>query len=344
MPRPPVVILLVITIGSAMHVHSFQRSTNVSQAILPLATPQEDVPYLIDCILDSITSGQSAGLSAGASISALLPTVLALVGASPIELMEVIFSSPLCAVAMCVFGIGLPSGLFRQLHPGPVQRISSSRTVTRSIHVRQRTTRRGVLGTYLADLVILTLAGVMLWRTWLVGSITMVTFRCEYSWLLFCWPMACLGWLVIAILGRFVVARNVSITFQEKEISWREALLLPYRVQPRQPRDKAGANDYLSLNFLETEEMVEMDKLSANIQRRVPPDVNNSAPAMPLASHLPSLITVTFTMRWDGLWQWYEAALETLAVVSYSRLLSFRFSFLFVTEPYRFADYLLLFS
>ncbi|KAK0190426.1 hypothetical protein F5146DRAFT_1194158 [Armillaria mellea] len=259
----------------------------------------------------------SAGLSAGASISALLPTVLALVGGSPTELMEIFFSSPLRAVAMCVFGIGLPSGLFRQLLPRPVRRVSSSRTVIRLIHVRQRTTLRGVLGRILADLVILTLAGVMLWRTWLVGSITMVTFRCEYSWLLFCWPMACMGWLVIAILGWFVVARDVSITFQEKEISWKEALLLPYRFQPRQGRDEADADGYLSLNFLRTEENADMDERSTNIQNRVRPDVNRSASAMPLTSHPSSSVTVTFAMRWDGLWQWYEATLETLAVGIY---------------------------
>ncbi|KAK0499547.1 hypothetical protein EDD18DRAFT_855383 [Armillaria luteobubalina] len=179
MPRRRVVILLVMVISSAMHVHSFQCNSSLSYGT-------GRCPYLIDCILESITSAQSAGLSAGAGISALLPTVLALVGASPTELMEVFFSSPLRAVAMCVFGIGLPSGLFRQLPPGPVRCVSSSRTVMRLIHVRQRTTRRGIPGRIVADLVILTLAGVTLWWTWLVGSITMATFRCEYSWLLLC--------------------------------------------------------------------------------------------------------------------------------------------------------------
>lgn len=237
--------------------------------------------------------------------------------------MEIFFSSPLRAVAMCVFGIGLPSGLFRQLPPESVRRVSSSCMVTRLIHVRQRTTLRGVLGRILADLVILTLAGVMLWRTWLVGSITMVTFRCEYSWLLFCWPMACMGWLVIAVLGWLFVARDVSITFQEKEISWRDVLLLPYRFQPRQRRDEASADGFLSLNLLPmgTEEMEDMNKRSPSIRHRARPDVNNPASAMPLTSHPSSSVTVTFTMRWDGLWQWYEAALETLAVVSHTFLL-----------------------
>ncbi|KAK0243302.1 hypothetical protein EDD85DRAFT_323880 [Armillaria nabsnona] len=260
MPRRRVAILLAMLFSSAMHVHSFQRSVGSQDPQLKSAVDQcfasnpslsyaiGRCPGLIDCILDSITSGQSAGLSAGASISALLPTVLALVGASPIELMEIFFSSPFCAVAMCIFGISLPSGLFRQIPPAPIRRVSSSRMVTRLIHVRQRTTLRGVLGRILADLVILTLAGIMLWRTWLVGSITMVTFRCEYSWLLFCWSMACMGWLVIAMLGWFVVARDVSITFQEKEISWRDVLLLPYRFQPRQCRDEASADGFLSLN------------------------------------------------------------------------------------------------
>ncbi|KAK0447774.1 hypothetical protein EV421DRAFT_1901137 [Armillaria borealis] len=332
MPRRRVAILLFAFISSAMHIHGFQRSVGSQDPQLKSAVDQcfasnsslsyaaGRCPYLIDCIMDSITNSQSAGLSAGASISALLPTVLALVGAGPIELIETFFSSPLRAVAMCVFGIGLPSGLFRQLPPKPVQRVAPSRTVTWLIHVRQRTSLRGVLGRILADLVILTLAGVMLWRTWLVGSITMVTFRCEYSWLLFCWPMACVGWLVIAMLGWIVVARDVSITFQEKEISWKDALLLPYRFQPQQRRDEASADGFLSLNLLGTEEMLDLNKRSTSIQHRVRPDVNSSASAMPLASHPSSSVTVTFTMRWDGLWQWYEAALETLAVVSHTFL------------------------
>ncbi len=70
-----------------------------------------------------------------------------------------------------------------------------------------------------------------------------------------------------------------------------------------------------------TEEMEDMNKRSPSIRHRARPDVNNPASAMPLTSHPSSSVTVTFTMRWDGLWQWYEAALETLAVVSHTFLL-----------------------
>lgn len=78
-------------------------------------------------------------------------------------------------------------------------------------------------------------------------------------------------------------------------------MLLPYGVQGWQPRDKAGTNGHLSLNLLETEEMVEMDKRSANVQQRVQLNVDSSASAMLLPPHPPSSITVTFTMHWDGL-------------------------------------------
>ncbi|KAK0230249.1 hypothetical protein IW262DRAFT_1291406 [Armillaria fumosa] len=202
MPRRRVVILLVMVINFAMRVHSFQRPVGSQDPQLkfavecfasnsPLSYAAGRCPDLINCILDSTTSAQSAGLSAGASISALLPTVLALVGASPIEPMEVFFSSPLRAVAMCYAMADLTSRLDND--------------------------------------------GNVLIRV-----------------------------LVVALL----LANDL-----------------------RQPRDKTGANSHLSLSLLEPEEMVEMDKRSANIQHRVRLD--------------------------DGLWQWYEAALETLGVGIY---------------------------
>ncbi|KAK0207030.1 hypothetical protein DFS33DRAFT_1318558 [Desarmillaria ectypa] len=326
MPRLRAATFLVMFVA-AICIHGFQRSVGSQDPLIKSAVDQcfagnssfsyaaGRCPYLIDCIMDTISGAQSAGLSAGASISTLLPTVLALVGAGPIELIETFVSSPLRAVAMCVFGIGLPSGLFRQLAPKTVHHVSSSRTITWFIHFRQHISLRGVLGRILADLVILALAGIMLWRTRLVGSITMVTFRCEYSWLLLCWPLACVGWLAIAMLGWLVVARDVSFTFQEEKISWREALLLPYRFQPEKRRDQADANGLLSLNSLGTEETLDMNKRS--VQNRARPDVNSSVSTIPLVAHPLSSVTVTFTMRWDGLWPWYEAALETLAVGIY---------------------------
>ncbi|KAK0461614.1 uncharacterized protein EV420DRAFT_1526236 [Desarmillaria tabescens] len=281
---------------------------------LPRGHPLRERRYRKDVVY-SFPMSATSSLSSGASISAVLPTVLALVGAGPIELVETFISSPLRAVAMCVFGIGLPSGLFRQLSPKPIQRVSSSHAITWNIRVRQYTSLRGVLGRIFADLAILTLAGITLWRTWLVDSITMVTFRCEYSWLLFCWPMACVGWLVIVMLGWIVVAKDVSMTFQEEKISWREALLLPYKFWPEQRRDETTADNLLSLNLLPvgTEEMLDMNKGRTSVQHRARPDANSSASTAP---HLPS-VKVTFTVRWDGLWPWYEAALEALAVEIY---------------------------
>ncbi|KAG7447676.1 uncharacterized protein BT62DRAFT_1075049 [Guyanagaster necrorhizus] len=161
-------------------------------------------------------------------------------GASSIEFIETFFSSPLRTVAMCVFGIGLPSSLFRQLSPA-------------------------------------------FWQTWLVGSITMA------------------GLLLRA---------TFQFRFERKTFLGRKALLLPCRFRSEQRQGEANAD---TLNVLETEQMrgVGLNKRSANVPYRGRPDVNIPQSSRP---HLPSLITVTLAMRSDGLWPWYEATLETLAV------------------------------
>lgn len=62
----------------------------------------------------------------------------------------------------------------------------------------------------------------------------MVTFRCEYSWLLFCWPMACLLWLFIASLSLFLMSEDIKITLDGSHRSFWQILALPYRLNPTQ--------------------------------------------------------------------------------------------------------------
>lgn len=69
-------------------------------------------------------------------------------------------------------------------------------------------------------------------HSWIIGSVTMVTFRCEYSWLLFCWPMACLVWLALASLALYCMAKEIEITLDGHHRSFIEILLLPYRFSP----------------------------------------------------------------------------------------------------------------
>jgi hypothetical protein len=68
--------------------------------------------------------------------------------------------------------------------------------------------------------------------SWIVGSVTMVTFRCEYSWLLFCWPMACLFWLILAALALSLMSKEIKITLDGQRCAFWEILLLPYQYHP----------------------------------------------------------------------------------------------------------------
>ncbi|KAJ7095071.1 hypothetical protein C8R44DRAFT_645039 [Mycena epipterygia] len=203
-------------------------------------------PNLINCIYDGLDSASQAGLSAGTTIVCLLPTILALVGAGPIELIQLAFASPIRAVATCMFGVGLPSGLFRQLRTGSTVQPSgghSDMSATEDPRVRKwqiyiarpLASKCDIARRILADSIIVTLAGVMLWRNWAIGSVTMITFRCEYSWLLFCWPMACIMWLALSCLALYCMAKDIEIKLDDQPRTFWEILIFPYRFRPTSP-------------------------------------------------------------------------------------------------------------
>jgi hypothetical protein len=70
---------------------------------------------LMRCVLDFLPSDAAAGFQSGGKIAGLVPTLLVLIAASPLELVQLALLSPHRALATVCFGIGLPSGLFRQL-------------------------------------------------------------------------------------------------------------------------------------------------------------------------------------------------------------------------------------
>lgn len=122
-----------------------------------------------------------------------LPVLTPFQGSPPLELVQLALVSPHRALATCCFSIGLPSGLFRQLRPLHTQLSNSN---PREPRVREWTIPVPSLGAkrwldmiakLVVDVLILTLASIMLWRNWVVTSFTMVPWRCEYSWLLFAW-------------------------------------------------------------------------------------------------------------------------------------------------------------
>ncbi|KAI9784561.1 MAG: hypothetical protein M1839_001783 [Geoglossum umbratile] len=192
---------------------------------------------LIDCVYEHLSEALKASLSSGTSIAALLPTILALIGAPPLELVQIALLSPHRALATCCFSIGLPSGLFRQLRPlhpqlshsNPLEpRVREWVVALPSISPKRW---KHLLGKLVADFIIITFASIMLWRNWVVNSFTMVPWRCEYTWLLFGWPIACMTWLILSFALLHLMKESIQIYHAQnpsiKYTIW-ELLSLPY--------------------------------------------------------------------------------------------------------------------
>jgi len=153
---------------------------------------------LLRCVLAGLPEDIKAGFQSGGNIVSLIPTILALIGAGPMEIVQLALLSPHRALVTCCFGIGLPSsGLFRQLRPtgqGFSEQIEEAPR-TREWHFKlplpepnsKRFASRNAVIRISIDIIIVALAAVMLWLNWQVNSRVMITWRCEYGWLLFVW-------------------------------------------------------------------------------------------------------------------------------------------------------------
>jgi len=119
-------------------------------------------------------------------------------GSPPLELVQLALVSPHRALASCWFSMGLLSGLFRQLrplhsqlsNPNPLQ--PRIREWTVPLPAPSTGKWPNLLGKAMVDVIILALAGIMLWQNWVVNSFTMIPWRCEYTYLLFCWRVSLL--------------------------------------------------------------------------------------------------------------------------------------------------------
>ena len=154
-------------------------------------------PSLMRCVLKALPEDTAAGFQSGGTIAGLVPTILALIAASPLELVQLALLSPHRALATVCFGIGLPSGLFRQLRA-----TSTSLTDTKPNEPTKREWRfrlpskasaskrpqwRDAGFTVAVDALVLGLAAVAIWFNYRVSSRVMITWRCEYGFLVFMW-------------------------------------------------------------------------------------------------------------------------------------------------------------
>ncbi|KAL9120449.1 MAG: hypothetical protein Q9187_002996 [Circinaria calcarea] len=275
---------------------------------------------LVKCVLDGLPSDISAGMQSGANIASLVPTILVIVGAAPLDLVQLAFISPHRAAATCMFGVGLPSGLFWQLQVHlphlADKKTSDPRTRQWLIPVR-KPSRRGssqLARTLLIDAAILALASVMLWRNITVGLQTVVTWRCEYSWLLTCWPMACLFWLIIAIALLHVLAESIQITYSEDSPGVRRTRLDLILLSYRAPRAKVSTDGALEMAFSQTPR----SKVYANtgFNSKLVTYLIIPSPHSPCKDSEPHFM-LTIKMRTENSWGWFESTIEALAVGVY---------------------------
>ncbi|KAI9876281.1 MAG: hypothetical protein M1830_006880 [Pleopsidium flavum] len=267
-------------------------------------------PHLIDCIMTSSSEAAKAGMSAGSNIAALIPTMLALIGGSPFELVRLAFLSPFRALATCLFGVGLPTNLFAQLQRHPQPSSSAPIEFPASVHhgvlqfafllsVPRR--RRTVVFRIALDVSILFVAAIMLWRNWRVGTTTMVTWRCEWRWLLFYWPFICIAWWLSAVGSLCGMARKIEV-FRESDksqSSWRALFMMSYSVRKESKVTKRRAD----LQKKET-------KTNARSQVQAPP-VLSTPP-----DDDPTLI-VRIEFRSEAHWRWWSTAVQAAAVAIY---------------------------
>jgi len=136
-------------------------------------------------------------MQSGSNIARLVPTITALIGAPPLDLVQMAILSPHRALATCCFSIGLSSGLFRQLKPllprlgDKIEHEPKVREwvfqLPTSSSEKWQSGWRNTLVRLLIDVLMLGLAALMLWCSWKITTETMVSWRCEYGLLLFLW-------------------------------------------------------------------------------------------------------------------------------------------------------------
>lgn len=227
------------------------------------------------------------------------------------EIIKLAFASPLQGIVMCVFGIGLPNNLFRQFSSTdhPTQDLNTP--TLEELRIRQWTIPvptphwQGVFKgkAFAVDLAFLFLLGVMMWQTVTLNYSSVVSWRCDYPFLLICWPVACVVWLIIAMSGLSMLAQKIRIRYREdtqeewSEVPWSALVRHRYNLPGRFNRE----NDTTSSTMYLVMEDRQPDRQRGKLSR----------------SRYGAYYSIEITMRYDWAWQYYEAAMEALAVGIY---------------------------
>lgn len=229
---------------------------------------------LIDCVYREMKQVEVADAAIGGTIAGLLPTILIILGMTTHTFLHLDFNSDAClapppkelvqqglvsphrAIALSCFCIGLPLGvLFQEL--GPTRERSSAEASTGGgvvrweLHFAALSSNRPWLhrlGKIGGDIVILACMGVVLWRAWAINQAVMVPWKCETPVMTFAWTVACMFWVVVALLLLHSMVEDIHfedlIHFDAETKSpakycrW-EVWLLPYTLRAKK-RDVDG--------------------------------------------------------------------------------------------------------
>lgn len=226
---------------------------------------------LIDCVYGKMKQVEVADAAIGGTIAGLLPTILILLGTithtllhldcisdtclapPPKELVQQGLVSPHRAIALSCFCIGLPLGvLFQDL--GPTRERSSARASTGGggvvrweLHFAALSSTRWrhihVLAKIGGDIVILACMGVVLWKAWDINQAVMVPWKCETPAMTFSWTVACMLWVVVALLLLHSMVEDIyfeDLTDSGIKYPWWEVWLLPYTLRSNNSKNRTA--------------------------------------------------------------------------------------------------------
>jgi len=296
-------------------------------------------PALLRCVLDNVASDISAGMQSGGNIASLVPTITALLGAPPLDLVQMAIVSPHRALATCCFSIGLPSGLFRQLKPllprlgDRIEHEAKLREwvfqlPTSSSDKWQYGWRNTLIRSFV-DAIILLLAALMLWYSWTVNIKIMITWRCEYGLLLFLWPMSCIAWLLVAMLLLHLMKQDMQILYFDtsptnpKALNVLQLMVLPYRLPRPSALPRAEAQRLPKQGSSEESKAVTDTNQPSSERTTVTSAARNeqtTKATTTFSGYTSPTVVIRIRMPHDfGIrsWRWYEAILEALAVGIY---------------------------
>ncbi len=206
---------------------------------------------LVSCTLGQLEAVYTSDMTIGTTILGLLPTILSGISIEPVALVKLALVAPHRALAVAAFNTSNPTSVFGNLHAMQFPKPGGHSRDGNEDHIQTLTIPlacfassaddddssgklpwRHIAGKLAADIAVLVCASVMLWRNWLVNKAVMVQWMCEAPLMVFTWPLACMAWVVVAVLLLFVAAEEVRFehaTRREKgTYRWWQVLLLPY--------------------------------------------------------------------------------------------------------------------